>query len=155
MPKTILIAEDDFPSRELLAEILASWGYAVVQAANGIEALEQIAASRPDLVLLDIQMPFLDGFGVIEQVRGDERLRALPVVALTAYAMREDRQRTARAGFDAHLSKPVELEALHALISARFSVQPESRESGAASDEVPAVAVRSEHDAEHEPDPAR
>ena len=153
MPKTILIAEDDFPSRELLAEILASWGYSVVQAANGIEALEQIAARRPDLVLLDIQMPLLDGFGVIERVRGDERFRSLPVIALTAYAMREDRERTACAGFDAHLSKPVELETLQALISARFSAPSEPPKSAATA--APPVATRSDHDCEPEPKPVR
>jgi two-component system, cell cycle response regulator DivK len=141
--KKILVTEDDSPSRELLSEMLTSWGYEVIQASNGIEALEQIAVGQPDLVLLDIQMPLLDGFGVIERVRSDERFQSLPVVALTAYAMREDRQRTARAGFDAHLSKPVEMPALQAMVAALFATQfpvdSQSRENGANAVAIPAI----------------
>src|SRR5262249_46473737 len=120
----ILVAEDDFPSRELLTEILTAWGYEVLQAANGFEALGQLAHGLPDLGLLDIQMPLLDGFGVIRQIRCDERYRSLRVIALTAYAMREDRERATRAGFDAYLSKPVEIEALRALIASRLLPAP-------------------------------
>lgn len=114
--KRILVAEDDLPSRELLVEILSGWGYEVIQACNGKEALQKIEETRPDLVLLDIQMPELDGFGVLRRLRENPRFAALPVVALTAYAMREDRDRTQTAGFDAHLSKPVDLGSLRALL---------------------------------------
>ena len=120
MPK-ILIAEDDFPSRELLAEILLGWGYEVAQASNGIEALALIEQMRPDLVLLDIQMPLLDGFGVIARIRSDPRSAALPVVAVSAHAMRDDSRRICSAGFDAHVAKPVDLEALRVLLQENFS----------------------------------
>jgi CheY-like chemotaxis protein len=129
--KKILIAEDDFASRELLAEILIGWGYHVVQAANGLEALQQAAASAPDLVLLDIQMPLLDGFGVIERLRRDPKLAGLPVVALTAYAMRDDRARTTRAGFDAHIAKPLEMAALRDVLESRLGRSTSPRPSDA------------------------
>ena len=114
--RKILVAEDDLPSRELLVEILTGWGYEVIQASNGREALQKVEESRPDVVLLDIQMPELDGFGVLRRLRENPRFAALPVVALTAYAMREDRDRTGQAGFDAHISKPVNLGSLRALL---------------------------------------
>ena len=118
--KKILVAEDDFPSRELLTEILLEWGYEVTQAANGVEALAQIEQVRPDLVLLDIQMPLLDGFGVIARIRGDPRSAALPVVAISAYAMRDDSRRICSAGFDAYVAKPLDLGALRALLQQTF-----------------------------------
>jgi CheY-like chemotaxis protein len=118
--KKILVAEDDFPSRELLAEILLEWGYEVVQATNGVEALALIEQVRPDLVLLDIQMPLLDGFGVIAKIRGDPRSATLPVVAISAYAMRDDKHRIGNAGFDASLSKPLDLGTLRTLLQREF-----------------------------------
>jgi CheY-like chemotaxis protein len=119
--KKILIAEDDFPSRELLAEVLFEWGYEVVQASDGIEALEKIEKTIPDLVLLDIQMPLLDGFAVVAKIRSTPRLATVPVVAISAYAMRDDSRRICRAGFDAHVAKPLDLGALRALLERHFS----------------------------------
>ena len=118
--KKILVAEDDLPSRELLAEILTDWGYEVVLASNGVEALAHIEQMSLDLVLLDIQMPLLDGFGVIARIRGDPRSAVLPVVALSAYAMREDRHRISSAGFDTQLAKPLDLGALRVLLREIF-----------------------------------
>ena len=122
----ILVAEDDFPSRELLTEILLEWGYEVAQASNGVEALEQIEQMRPDLVLLDIQMPLLDGFGVIARIRSDPRSAALPVVAISAYAMRDDSRRICSAGFDAHVAKPLDFEVLRVLLQEHFRGKWES-----------------------------
>lgn len=118
--KKILVAEDDFPSRELLTEILLEWGYEVVQASNGVEALTLIEQVRPDLVLLDLQMPMLDGFGVIARIRDDPRSAALPVVAISAYAIRDDKYRISNAGFDANLTKPLDLGSLRALLQREF-----------------------------------
>lgn len=114
--KKILIAEDDPASRELLLEILDSMGYEVIAACDGAEALQKIGDTRPDLALLDIQMPTLDGFTVLHRIRQDARFANLPVIALTAYAMKEDREKSLRAGFDAHLSKPLNVSALRAQI---------------------------------------
>lgn len=105
--KRILVAEDNPASMEFLAELLTSSGYDVVQATNGQEALQKIAANSPDLVLLDIQMPGLDGYSVLRRVRGDEKMARLRVVAFTAYAMPGDREKALAAGFDGYITKPI------------------------------------------------
>jgi CheY-like chemotaxis protein len=114
--RKILIAEDDPASRELLWELLVGRAYRVVQACDGREALQKIEQERPDLVVLDVQMPGLDGLAVLRQLREDPRFSALPVVALSAYAMRGDRERGLAAGFDAYLTKPIDAAALTAQI---------------------------------------
>ncbi|OFW08731.1 MAG: two-component system response regulator [Acidobacteria bacterium RIFCSPLOWO2_12_FULL_59_11] len=121
--KKILIAEDDPASRELLREILDALGYEVIAACDGVEALQKIVAAQPDLVLLDIQMPILDGFAVLRQIRQDTRFATLPVMALTAYAMKEDREKALRAGFNAHISKPVNVAALRTQIEHYLSTK--------------------------------
>lgn len=114
--KTILVAEDDPASRELMREILEAEGYRVLEACDGGEALQKMEETEPDLVLLDIQMPGLDGFAVLRQLRQNPSYATLPVVALTAYAMRGDREKVLAAGFDAYLTKPVDATALRAQI---------------------------------------
>jgi two-component system cell cycle response regulator DivK len=108
----VLIAEDNAVNRELLREVLESRHYEVIEAADGQEALLKIEESRPDLVLLDINMPVLDGFAVISRVRENPELKQLPVLAVTAYAMKNDREKVLRAGFDGYVSKPVNSAAL-------------------------------------------
>lgn len=107
---TILLADDNAPSRELMREILEACGHDVAEAANGREALDSIRESPPDIVLLDLQMPIMDGFAVIHAVRTDERLRLLTVIALTASAMLGDRERAIAAGFDSYIAKPISLD---------------------------------------------
>ena len=124
--RKILVAEDDPASRELLLDILGAWGYDVVEACDGGEALRKIEETGPDLVLLDIQMPVLDGFAVLRQLRQDPRFAALPVVAVTAYAMRGDREKTLKAGFNAYLSKPVDATALRTRIEQLLNERAES-----------------------------
>jgi CheY-like chemotaxis protein len=109
---TILLADDNAPSRELMREILEACGYDVAEAANGHEALDLIRKSPPDIVLLDLQMPVMDGFAVIHAVRSDERLRLLTVIALTASAMLGDKERAIAAGFDSYIAKPISLESV-------------------------------------------
>jgi len=103
----ILIAEDNAVNRELLRELLEMRGYAVVEACDGEEALRMIDETQPDLVLLDIGMPVLDGFAVARKIRENPRLSSLPVVAVTAYAMQGDREKILNSQFDGYLSKPV------------------------------------------------
>jgi CheY-like chemotaxis protein len=103
----ILIAEDNAVNRELLRELLEMRGYTVVEACDGEEALRMIEQTQPDLLLLDIGMPVLDGFAVVRKIRENPRLAPLPVVAVTAYAMQGDREKILHSGFDGYLSKPV------------------------------------------------
>ena len=103
----ILVAEDGPVNRELLRELLENRGYSVIEACNGQEALDMVEQSQPDLLLLDIGMPVLDGFTVIRRIRQNPSLATLPVLAVTAYAMRDDRDNVLNAGFDGYLSKPI------------------------------------------------
>lgn len=114
--KKIVIAEDSPAGRELLSELIRSWGYEIIEAADGREALQKITDTMPDLVLCDIQMPEQDGYAVIQSLRQDPRFTNLPVIALTAFAMRGDKEKILAAGFDGHQSKPVEFESLRAEI---------------------------------------
>jgi CheY-like chemotaxis protein len=108
----ILIAEDNPANRELIREILELQGYEVLEAKNGLEALEQIEEKLPDLVLMDIQMPLIDGLEAVTKLRSDERFGKLPVIALTAYAMNGDEEKALMAGFDGYLPKPMDVRQL-------------------------------------------
>jgi len=105
--KRVLVADDNPAGRELVRESLAEHVSSIIEAADGREALDKIRDTRPDLVLLDIQMPEMDGYAVLREIRGDPALAGLRVVALTAFAMQGDRQRALEAGFDDYLTKPV------------------------------------------------
>src|SRR5580704_5234265 len=107
--KTILVAEDRDASRELLSVVLKAAGYHVIQAADGEEALTRAAETLADLVILDIHMPRLDGFGVIRRLRDDPVYSTIPVIALTASAMAGDRDSVLAAGFSEYISKPVNI----------------------------------------------
>ena len=108
----ILIAEDNAVNRELLREILEAGDYEVIEAEDGEQALAKINAAKPDLVLLDINMPVLDGFATIRRLKQDQRFSTLPILAVTAYAMKEDRETIIAAGFDGHITKPINATAL-------------------------------------------
>jgi len=110
--KTILVAEDRDASRELLSVVLTAAGYHVILAADGEEALTRAAETPADLVILDIHMPRLDGFGVIRRLREDPVYRTVPVIALTASAMAGDRDSVLAAGFSEYISKPVNMSLL-------------------------------------------
>ena len=104
----ILVAEDNLPNRELIREILEAWGHEVIEAEDGQQALDKIEETKPELVLLDIQMPVLDGYAVVRQLRQRTSSATLKVVALTAFAMQGDRERVLQSGFDGYLTKPID-----------------------------------------------
>ena len=108
----VLIAEDNPVNRELLRELLETRGYSVIEASDGQEALMRIEESRPDLLLLDLDMPVLDGFATVCRIREDPSLATLPVLAVTAYAMHGDHERVMASGFDGYLSKPIQSSVL-------------------------------------------
>ena len=119
----ILVAEDNPANRELLRERLEARGYSVTEACNGQEALEMIAQSRPDLLLLDISMPVLDGFATVRKIRENPELSALPVLAVTAYTMQGDRDKVLNAGFDGYLSKPINAQELANALERLFRIR--------------------------------
>ncbi len=132
-----LIAEDNAVNRELLRELLEAHGYEVVEACDGEEALQLTEQTQPDILLLDIGMPRLDGFGVLRKIRENHQLAPLPALAVTAYAMPEDRKQIHDAGFDGYLSKPIDSQSLFKeldrLLSKRegHSAQPNQGAGGA------------------------
>lgn len=115
--KRILIADDKESSRELIRTVLERSGYQVEEAADGREALSKARSSPPDLVVLDLHMPQLDGFAVLEQLRREPRFHRLPIVALTASAMQGDRDKALLAGFTSYITKPVTLSVLRAEVT--------------------------------------
>ncbi len=117
--KRVLVADDNPAGRELVREGLGGLASSVIEAADGREALEKIRQMLPDLVLLDIQMPEMDGYAVLREIRSDPSLRSMRVVALTAFAMQGDRERALEAGFDEYLTKPVTVAALKAQLNPR------------------------------------
>ena len=108
----VLVAENDVLLRLVTASNLRDAGFEVIEAADGAEALEKAKASQPALILLDLQMPALDGFGVIERLRSEVRFAATPIVALTASAMHGDREKALAAGFSGYITKPIRLASL-------------------------------------------
>jgi CheY-like chemotaxis protein len=103
----ILIAEDNAVNRELLRELLEMRGHAVFEARDGEEALRLLEDSKPDILLLDLGMPVLDGYGTVRKIRENPAFATLPVLAVTAYAMQGDKERILSSGFDGYLSKPI------------------------------------------------
>ena len=103
----VLIAEDNGRSMKLFRDVLRVSGYETLEATTGGQAIELAAEHAPDLVLMDIQLPDIDGVEALSRLRADERTAGIPVLALTAQAMQGDRERFLAAGFDGYLSKPV------------------------------------------------
>jgi two-component system, cell cycle response regulator DivK len=111
----VAVVEDNADNRLLLQALLGEQ-YELIEFDNGVDALAGMAASLPDLVLLDISLPGMDGNEILSRIREDERLRPLPVIALTAHAMAGDREKYLAAGFNDYITKPIVDETL--LISA-------------------------------------
>jgi CheY-like chemotaxis protein len=110
--KKVLVADDKATSRELIRTVLETAGYDICEASDGIEALRFARETEPDLIILDLHMPGVDGFGVVKELRREEKFAATPIMALTASAMQGDRERALAAGFDSYVSKPIPLTTL-------------------------------------------
>jgi len=113
--KHILVVDDNPSSRELVKFALEP-GYVVAEAADGRDAILQIRQKLPDLILLDIQMPEMDGYETLHEIRSNAESALVPVVAVTAFAMLEDRQKAFEAGFDGYTAKPINIAALRTQI---------------------------------------
>ncbi len=105
--KKVLIVEDNELNMKLFHDLLASYGYETIQTRNGLEALSLARTERPALILMDIQLPEVSGLEVTKWLKDDETLRAIPVVAVTAFAMKGDEQRIRDGGCEAYISKPI------------------------------------------------
>jgi two-component system cell cycle response regulator len=107
MAARILVIEDNQENLELMTYLLAAFGHTTLKAMDGEEGLRVATSERPDLVLCDLQMPKADGFEVARQLRRDPRFAEVPIIAVTAYAMRDDRDKVMAAGFDGYITKPI------------------------------------------------
>ena len=107
MAKTVLIVEDNELNMKLFNDLLRAHGYETVQARNGLDGIELARQHMPDLILMDIQLPEVSGIDVTRWLKEDENLRAIPVVAITAFAMKGDEERIRESGCEAYLSKPI------------------------------------------------
>ena len=108
----VLVVEDNEKSMKLFRDVLDASGYRTLEATTGSEAVAMVSEHTPDLVLMDIQLPDLDGVQALHRLRADPRTATIPIVALTAQAMQGDRERVLRAGFDGYVSKPVNVRDL-------------------------------------------
>jgi two-component system cell cycle response regulator DivK len=112
----VLVVEDNEKNAKLFRDVLQAKGFRVLEAATGASAVELAAEHQPNLVLMDIRLPDIDGVEALGRLRADERTAAIPVLALTAQAMEGDRERFLAAGFDGYLSKPVDVVELVATV---------------------------------------
>lgn len=109
--RTVLIVEDNELNMKLFHDLLAANGFRTVQTRNGFEALDLARTHKPDLILMDIQLPEVSGLEVIKWLKDDEALRAIPVIAVTAFAMKGDEERIRAGGCEAYISKPISVMA--------------------------------------------
>jgi two-component system cell cycle response regulator DivK len=118
--KTVLIVEDNELNMKLFHDLLVAHGYATIQTRNGLEALELARRHRPALILMDIQLPEVSGLEVTKWLKEDDELRVIPIVAITAFAMKGDEERIRSGGCEAYISKPISvngfLETVHRFV---------------------------------------
>jgi len=108
----ILVVEDNQDNREMVVKVLKFNGYEVVEAVDGEEGIEKAKTEAPALILLDIYLPKMDGYEVAKRLKGDTGLREIPVIALTAHAMKGNREQALAAGCDGYISKPIDIREL-------------------------------------------
>jgi len=116
MSKRILVVEDQEDNRRIVRDLLTSAGYEMIEAATGEEGVALAETHRPDLILMDIQLPGLDGYEATRRIKANPALRGIPVIAVTSYALSGDDARAFEAGCDAYVAKPFSPRALLAKI---------------------------------------
>ncbi len=106
MSKRILIVEDQEDNRAILRDLLSQAGYDLIEAADGGEGVELALKERPDLILMDIQLPVIDGYEATRQIKGNAELKSIPIIAVTSYALSGDEAKARAAGCDGYVTKP-------------------------------------------------
>jgi len=135
----ILYVEDNFENRILIKRILESEGYAVVEAENGLAGITSAETSHPDLILMDINLPDIDGYECAARIRKNEVMKYTPIVALTANVMEGDRQKALDAGLDGYIPKPIDVDILPRQIADYLRSGSESRTARVSTPEAPSV----------------
>jgi two-component system cell cycle response regulator DivK len=124
--KKILIVDDNVDSRELVVKVLKNRGYQTIEAVDGEDALEKAAGERPDLILMDRSLPKIDGYEVTRRLKRQEALQNIPIVALTAHAMKGDKEKALEAGCEGYISKPINIRTLPDLVKTYLKGKQES-----------------------------
>jgi two-component system, cell cycle response regulator DivK len=106
MSKCILVVEDQVDNRQILRDLLGNAGYELTEAENGEEAIAAVARRRPDLILMDIQLPIMDGYEATRRIRTNPDLKSVPIIAVTSYALAGDENKALAAGCDGYVTKP-------------------------------------------------
>ena len=106
MSKRILVVEDQPDNRQIIRDMLAGTDYEITEAEDGEQALAAVAKARPDLILMGIQLPIMDGYEVTRQIKADPAMRSIPIIAVTSYALSGDDEKAKLAGCDAYVTKP-------------------------------------------------
>ena len=106
MKKRVLVVEDQRDNRQILHDLLTNAGFDIVEAENGEEAIASAQASRPDLILMDIQLPILDGYEATRRLKADPDLKSIPIIVVTSYALSGDQEKARLAGCDDYVAKP-------------------------------------------------
>ena len=106
MSKRILVMEDEKDNRQIIRDMLAPTDYEITEAEDGQQALEAIAKQRPDLILMDIQLPIIDGYTATRKIKADPAMRSIPIIAVTSYALSGEEKKAREAGCDDYVPKP-------------------------------------------------
>ncbi len=109
MDKNILIVEDNELNLKLFKDLLGSHGYQTTEVTEGTKAYDKIKEVRPDLIIMDIQLPEVSGIDITKRLKADDELKAIPVIAVTAFAMKDDEKKILDAGCEAYISKPIQI----------------------------------------------
>jgi len=120
--KRILVVEDQEDNRRILRDLLANAGYELIEAESGEEALTAVEAQRPDLILMDIQLPVMDGYEATRRIRLNAELKSIPIIAVTSYALAGDEAKALAAGCTAYITKPFSPRALLAKVQEHLTV---------------------------------
>lgn len=114
--KNVMVVEDNEKNRKLMRVVLKSKGYNVIEATTGEEALNLLKNQKPHIILMDIQLPGIDGLTLIKQIKADTLTKEIPIIAVTAYAMKGDEQKILDTGCEAYMSKPINTQELPLMI---------------------------------------
>lgn len=124
MSKKILIVEDNDLNLKLFRDLLAANGHQTLETKDGLEAISLARNVRPDLILMDIQLPEISGLDVTRKIKSDEEIKHIPIIAVTAFAMKDDEEKILSAGCEAYISKPISIDSFMGVVT-RFLTQSE------------------------------
>jgi two-component system cell cycle response regulator DivK len=122
MSKCILVVEDQADNRRILRDLLVNAGYELIEAESGEEAITAVTARRPDLILMDIQLPVIDGYEATRRIRSNPDLKSVPIIAVTSYALAGDEAKALAAGCNAYVTKPFSPRALLAKVQEHLAL---------------------------------